>query len=336
MADAEAPAKAAGRTVFLTGATGFIGGRLARSLAERGDRLRCLVRHTQRGRFLEELGAELIPGEITDSIALQRGLSGADLAFHVAAVYEIGPVDVRDMERINVGGTRSFFEEAARVKVPRIVYVSSTVALGPVVSGEGNEESSWAGPYPSAYHRTKTEAHHAARQAQQRGLPVIIVCPANVYGPSRSGPNGKFMHDLVRGRLPALLKDPAWFSYVHVDDVVDGLMRVADAGRTGATYVLSGEAASMNDFAERVAELAGRRPPPLRLPASLVYGSAFLLDAISRVTRTRFAINRESVRISDRLRWLHSHTLATTELGYRPRSLEEGLPPTVEWFLKNG
>ncbi len=325
-----------GRTVFLTGATGFIGSRFARALAKRGDRLRCLSRDTARALFLEALGAELIPGEITDSMALHKGLSGADLAVHLAGHYDIGPIDVRTMERINIGGTRCFLEECARVGVPRAVHVSSTVALGPVENGLGDENSSWDGPYPSVYHRTKTEAHHAARAAQQRGVPLTIACPANVYGPGDQGPNGRFIRDLIRGRVPALLTDPAWLSHVHVDDVVDGLLAVCDAGTIGATYVLSGEPASINDFAERVARLARRRPPPLRLPARAVAVPALFADLVSRLTRKRFTTNREAVRVAHHRRWLHSHELAAREFGWQPRSLDEGLPPTVAWFLEHG
>lgn len=324
------------QTVFLTGATGFIGSGLARQLIARGDRLRCLVRDTSRGLFLEKLGAELIPGEITDTIALQRGLRGADIAYHIAAMYDIGPVDVRAMERVNVGGTRCFLEECARTGIARAAYVSTTAALGPVAEGSiGDENSSWSGPFPSHYHRTKTEAHDAAKQAQQRGLPLMIVCPANVYGPGDNGPNGRFVRDLIRGRVPALLRDPAWLSHVHVDDIVAGMLAVGDRGATGETYVLSGEAASINDFAERVARIAGRRPPPLRLPAAPVSVAAGFADALSRVTRVRFTTNREAVRVAYHHRWLHSHERATREFGWTPRPLDEGLPPTVQWFMKN-
>jgi dihydroflavonol-4-reductase len=323
------------RTVFLTGATGFIGNRVARQLAARGDNLRCLVRDTSRGLFLESLGAELIPGEVTDTIALQRGLRGADIAYHIAGHYDIGPIDVRHMERVNVGGTRCFLEECARSRIPRAVHISTTAALGPIPDGLGDENSSWSGPYPSTYHRTKTEAHEAAKQAQQRGLPLIIVCPANVYGPGDNGPNGRFIRDLIRGRVPALLRDPAWLSHVHVDDVVEGMIAVGDRGLMGATYVLSGEAASINDFAERVARIAGRRPPPLRLPVTAVSIAAGLADVVSRVTRMRFTTNREAVRVAYHHRWLHSHERATREFAWTPRSLDEGLGPTVRWFVEN-
>ena len=324
-----------GRLVYLTGGTGFIGRRLVDALRARGCRLRCLVRDRRRAAALEGPGVELVPGDVLDPAAHRYGLRDADLAFHLAAAYQIGVVDPNQLERANVDGTRTFLAALEEAGTPRAVYVSSTAALGPVASGEGDESSHYSGPYPTAYHLTKTRAHERARAAQQAGLPLIIVCPANVYGPGDTGPNGRFLGDVVRRRLPGLLRDPAWFSYVHVDDVVEGLIAAAERGTLGATYVLSGEAATINDVAERAAAIAGVRPPPLRLPVALAAATGVVLDVISRVTRLKFPMSREGVAVAAHGRWLHSHERATRELGWHPRSLAEGLPETVAW-LKTG
>lgn len=323
----------ASRVTFLTGATGFIGGRLARALAGRGERLRCLVRPGSKAAALRQLGAELVEGDITDANFLAHAVRGAHAAFHLAAMYDVGVVNASEMEHVNVGGTQAFLAAVERERVPRAVYVSTTAALGPVASGEGDEESQYAGPFPTVYHRTKTEAHRLAREAQSRGLAVIIVCPAFVYGPGDNGPGGRFIRDVARGRMPGLLARPGWYSYVHVDDVVAGLIAALDRGTPGATYVLSGEAMSVNDFAARIAKLANRRPPPLRMPAGLALATGAALDVLARVTRLRFGISREAVASSAGLRWLHSHERATRELGWTPRPLADGLPETVKAVL---
>ncbi|MBI4544236.1 MAG: NAD-dependent epimerase/dehydratase family protein, partial [Gemmatimonadetes bacterium] len=263
-------------------------------------------------------------------------LDGAEVAYHLAAAYEIGVVDERAMERANVGGTQAFLGAVEAAGTARAVYVSSTAALGPVPEGEGDEDTRYApaGRYPSAYHRTKAAAHRLALEAQRRGLPLVIVCPAFVYGPGDHGPGGRFIADLLAGRVPGLLTRPAWFSYVHVDDVAQGLVLAGERGAPGAVYVLSGEHASLNEFAARVARLAGRRPPLLRFPVPLARLTGALLDVVSRATGLRFPITREGVDAVARHRWLHSHERATRELGWRPRPLAEGLPETVEWFAR--
>jgi dihydroflavonol-4-reductase len=323
----------AGRNVFLTGATGFIGGRLVDRLLERGDRLRGLVRTPSAAAHLEARGVKLIEGDITDPVALERGLRDADLAYHLAALFDVGVVEEAAMERVNVDGTQAFLRAIAHQATPRAVYVSTTAALGPAgrpPNADGTDH--WKGPYPTLYHRTKAQAHRMARDAQRRGLPLIIVCPANVYGSGDAGPNGRFIRDLVHGRVPGLLRDPGWYSYVHVDDVADALVAAGDVGKPGEVYILAGEDTDLNTFAQRVAAEAGRKAPRLRLPTGMALLGGRVLDRISRATGRRFVMSRESVAVSARHRWLHESPAAAADLGWSPRSLAEGLPETVRWF----
>ena len=112
---------------------------------------------------------------------------------------------------------------------------------------------------------------------------------------------------------------------------VAGLVAVLDRGEAGATYVLSGEDATINTFAERAAELAGVKPPLLRFPPPMARLTGRVLDGVTRLTGFRFPITRENVDTVSRHRWLHSHAKATAELGWTPRSLTAGLPETVAW-----
>lgn len=318
------------RTVFLTGATGFIGGRLAARLAERGDRLRCLARDSSDTRELEALGAELVRGDVTDADRIASGMEGADLAYHLAAIYRVGVVDEAELERVNEGGTRAFLQALRRAGTPRAVYVSTTVALGPVPEGEGDENTVHDEDFASAYERTKTEAHRLARTAQKGGLPLMIACPAYVYGPGDGGPPGQFLDDLRRGRVPGFPLRSTWYSFVHVDDVVEGLLRIGDRGRPGDSYVLSGEHRRFVDFAREAARLMGKRLSPLRFPLPALRATAALLDPVSRATGLRFPVTREGVdTVGRERRYLHSHAKATRELGWEPRGLAEGLEETV-------
>lgn len=324
----------AGPRVYLTGATGFIGGALARRLAERGFRLRCLVRPSSDTRGLQALGAELVTGDVANPADHDRGLRDASLAYHLAGIYDLGPIDAAELRRVNVEGTRAFLEAAARAATPRTVHISTTAALGPVAEGVGDETAIHSGACRTVYERTKLDAHRLAVRAQQAGAPLIIACPAFVYGPADEGPPGRLIRDLLRRRLPGLLTDPAWFSYVHVDDVALGLERLADAGHTGETYVFAGEPMSVNDFAGRVAALAGVPVPRLRLPVPLARLTGALLDGVTRLTGARFSFSRESVDAASSGRWVYSWDKAKRELGWEPRPVSEGLPPTVEWFAE--
>jgi nucleoside-diphosphate-sugar epimerase len=317
---------------FLTGATGFIGGRLAAALHAQGYRLRCLVRRPERSGALAALGAELVVGDVTDVASMRKAAAGAALAVHAAAQYDIGVVDAAAMERVNLGGTRNFIEACRSAGVARAIHVSTTAALGPVPPGtEGDEDSRYDGPYPSEYHRTKTAAHRVAEAAQQDGMPLIVVCPAFVYGPGDEGPAGEYIADVLRHRVPGLSTRPTHFSYVHVDDVVAGIVAAAEHGAPGATYVLGGEYASVDEYTRLIARLAGTWVSPLRFPPFMVKLTGSLMDAVTRLTGVRMPVSRELAAVGGSGdRWLHSHARASRELGYAPRALADGLPETVQ------
>ena len=318
--------------IYLTGATGFIGGRLARRLLADGEQIRCLVRSPVKAAALRALGAEVMVGELTDEQAHLDGLRGAKLAYHLAAIYDVGVVDAGALQRTNVEGTRAYLSALSKAGTARAVYVSTTVALGPRRGDEDAEpRDAYPGPYPSEYHRTKAAAHQLARAAQASGLPLIIICPSFVYGPGDEGPGGRFIDDLLRRRVPGLLANPGSFSYVHVDDVVAGLVAAATRGQTGETYLLTGDGMSMNEFAERVARLGGVGMPRLRFPTPLAKGTGIVLDLVARPTGLRFPISREAVATTTQDKWLHTHERATRDLDYQPRSLDQGLPDAVAY-----
>jgi dihydroflavonol-4-reductase len=314
--------------IYVTGATGFIGERLTRRLLANGEQVRCLVRAPERGQKLQALGAELVVGDVADEAAHLNGLRDAHLAYHLAAIFDIGIVDRVALERTNIDGTHAFLSAVAKAQTPRAVYTSSTAALGPA-RGDTEPRDAYRGPYPSHYHRTKAEAHRLARLAQERGLPLIIVCPSVVYGPGDNGPGGRFVSDLLRRRVPALLTTPSRLSYVYVDDAVAGLIAAGERGRIGETYILSGDPASINEFAAKVTSLGGTRPPFLRFPTALARLTGVVLDAIARPTGLRFPITREAVSTTTGDDWLYKRDRATQDLGYAPRSLDQGLPETV-------
>jgi dihydroflavonol-4-reductase len=291
------------------------------------------VRNRQRAADLVTLGADLIDGDAGDEAAVRRGMAGVDVAFHLAGIYDIGVVDREQLEHVNVHATRIFLDALESAGVARGVHVSSTVALGPA-NGRTDLDTPHAGPFPSVYHRTKTEAHWLARRAQQSGAPVVIVCPAFVYGPGDAGPPGRLIEDLIRGRVPGLLADPAVMSYVFVDDAAAAIAAAGDRGANGAVYVVGGEPHTINHFAERVCALLGKRAPRLRFPVPLASATGRLLDGVARVTGARFSISLESIRATARHSWHHDDREAREQLGHAPRSLEEGLPPTVEWFRR--
>src|SRR5260370_15206015 len=115
---------------FLTGATGFVGSHVTRSLAEQAADLRLLVRQNSNLKNIQDLKADLFTGALRDPASLEKGISGCDAIFHVAADYRLWVRDPNEMYRANVEGTRAILEAARKNNVRRVVYTSTLATMG--------------------------------------------------------------------------------------------------------------------------------------------------------------------------------------------------------------
>ncbi len=174
-------------TLFLTGATGFIGSHVARALAAQGARLRLLVRSTSNLANLEGIPAETVIGDLRQPETLASALAGCDAVFHVAADYRLWVRDPEAMYAANVGGTRDLLRLAREAGVPRFVYTSSVATMGFRSDGTiVNEDSpvsldNMVGHYKRSKFLAEQEAIAAARAGQQ----VIILNPTTPIGRRR-------------------------------------------------------------------------------------------------------------------------------------------------------
>jgi nucleoside-diphosphate-sugar epimerase len=224
------------------------------------------------------------------------------------------------MHRANVEATRAAIDAAERAGVARVAYVS-TVGIFGDTGGRVVDETyvRRPGPYLSFYDETKHVAHQLAAEAARRGLPVVIAQPSQVYGPGDHSEIGAMLRQAASGSLRARVLPTAGVCMVHVDDLADGILRVQDAGRVGESYVLAGECVRLGELADRVARLAGQRPPRFTVPTGLLRTVAPVVDLVARTNL------RETVRTGDRVTFWASSNKARRELGWEPRPLEEGL-----------
>jgi nucleoside-diphosphate-sugar epimerase len=316
---------------FVTGATGFIGGHVARRLRERGDEVVALVRTPEKARALRELGCELVEGDLTSTEAIRDGCRGSDAAFHVGAIYEVGVARSRRAElfEVNVRGTERVVDGAAESGVARIVYVSTIGAFGNTRSRVVDESHRHPhDAYLSLYEETKALAHDAALERIARGVPVIIVQPGGVYGPGDTSALGSLMNRVRQGRLPFRFFPEAGFNWVHVDDAVDGILLAHDRGRTGQSYVLGGQLGTMGDMISAVARASGRRPPRLTVPPWLVKAGIPFGPVVGKVLGTGPNL-AEMIRSADGVTYWATDEKARRELGYSPRDLETGIRQTL-------
>jgi len=316
---------------FVTGATGFIGGRVAARLRARGDEVRALVRSRSRAGELERLGCEIVEGDLSSAEAIRDAAQGCDAVFHIGAVYKVGiPASERAaMYEANVRGTERVLDAAIAAGAGRIVYVSTAAVFGDT-SGKVVDET-YQRPqrdFLSYYDETKYLAHQAALERIAKGAPIVIVQPGGVYGPDDPSELGNMIEQARTGKLKLKMFPQLGLTLVHVDDVADGIVLAHDRGRIGESYVLGGEVSTMGKLVERVCELSGRKPPARELPAALMKLAIPIGPVVGKLMG--FPPNLgELIRTSDGVTVWASHEKAARELGYSPRDLRTGLAQTL-------
>ena len=316
---------------FVTGGTGFIGGRVVRKLRERGDEVVALVRSPATATDLAEIGCELVEGDLGSTDAIRRGQQGCDAAFHIAAVYKVGiPASEREaMRDANVRGTERVLDAATEAGVKRIVYVSTVGIFGNTHGKVVDESYQRDGePFLSCYEETKYRSHEAALDRIAKGAPIVIVQPGGVYGPGDHSEIGNIIDQTRTGKLKMLMFPGTGFNLVYVDDVANGILLAYENGGIGESYVLGGELSTMGDLIRKIADLSGRKPPTRELPAPLMKMAIPIGPLVGRLMG--FPPNLgELIRSSDGVTYWATDEKARRELGYSPRDLETGLRETL-------
>jgi dihydroflavonol-4-reductase len=310
----------------ITGATGFLGGVLARQLRDAGHEVVALVRDPDRAAGLAETGVELVRGDLDDAAALDRICAGADGLFHVAGWYKVGSRTPELGHQVNVEGTRNALEAARRNGVRRVAY-TSTLATNSDTGGRVVDESyRFTGRHISVYDETKAAAHDIAVEYAGDGLDVVILMPGVIYGPGDTSQVGAMVESTARGRR-VLVPRHNGMCWAHVDDVARGHVLGMEKGAAGAAYMLAGPPASLAEVLRKVAAIAGTKPP-LTLPVGVVRATAAVNDVVGRVVPLPEDYTAESLRASVAT-YLGSPARAEQELGWSARGLDEGLRETV-------
>src|SRR5450755_3344429 len=239
---------------FVTGATGFLGSHVARVLGEQGADLRLLVRSTSNLRNLEGIKAETATGDLRDSSSLEKGMSGCDTVFHVAADYRLWVRDPEEMYRSNVDGTRAILEAARKTGVGRVVYTSSVATMGFTRNGYPADEDS---PVSLAdmighYKRSKFMAEQIALEAGRSGMHVVTVNPTTPIGEQdvKPTPTGRIIVDFLKRKFPAYVE--TGLNLVDATVCARGHVAALERGKSGERYILGGENLTLKQILDRL------------------------------------------------------------------------------------
>jgi nucleoside-diphosphate-sugar epimerase len=312
---------------LVTGATGFIGGRVARQLRQAGHEVVALVRDPARARPLDDLGVRLAPGDICDPDRLRAAMRGVDAVFHIAGWYRVGARDKRPAHRTNVEGTRQVLEAMRELGIRRGVY-TSTLAVNSDTRGQLVDETyRFEGRHLSVYDRTKAEAHRLAGEFIAGGLPLIVVMPGLVYGPGDTSMVHATLLQYLRRRLPLAPARTA-FCWSHVEDVARAHLLAMQKGQPGRTYMICGPTHTLAEALQIAREITGLPLPPLAPPWVLKLLAALMVLG-ERVLPVPDAYTAEGLRVVAGVTYLGDNRRARRELGWEPRALETGLRETI-------
>ena len=317
--------------VVVTGGAGFIGRAIVKHLVDRGDEVVALVRDPAKASHLPGERVTLVQSDLSDPAALCRSMAGADAAIHAAGSYRIGikPSERDAMWDANVGATERVLDAAIAAQLARIVYVSTANVFGDThgqVVDETYRRDESEG-FISWYDETKFRAHQAAQERIAHGAPIVIVMPAQVYGPNDHSGATEQIDGAYHGRLPYTVFPTMGLGWVHVDDLAEGILAALDRGSVGESYVLAGDPRTMADSVSVAARQGGHKPPRLTLPTLLLRLIAPLSDRVGGLPGLPPNL-RETISAGGSVTYWASHAKAQRELGFEPRSLEQGVVDT--------
>ena len=325
---------------LITGATGLLGGNLARHLYARGEgELRALVREGSRTLALEGIQVERVFGELRDRASLERAVAGCDRVIHAAASVSQWRPNLAMMRQVNVEGTANLLEAALAAGVKRVVYVSTVDTLGlssrEHPADEACEHESMAA-FGNPYIDTKFAAEQRAQAIAAKGLDLVIVKPTYMIGAWDVKPtSGQMILQVARGVAKGY--PGGGNNFVDVLDVAEGIRLALEKGRSGESYILGNAQANLSygEMFTLIAKVVGAAPPKFRIPYPLAVGAGYLFDLAGRLFGFEPDVNSVTARMGYAPHYF-TPAKALRELGLPQSPLEPAVERAYRWFCDHG
>lgn len=300
---------------FVTGATGFVGGAVARRLRGAGHDVVAIVRDPAKATDLGDLGVDVRRGDVTDRASMRGPMRGVDGVFHIAGWYKVGRKGRDRAYAINVEGTRNVLELMRKLGIAKGVYTSSLAVYSDTRGRVVDETVVPHGPWVSVYDDTKWRAHYeVADPMMKAGLPLVVVQPGVVYGPGDTSQLGALFHRYLHGKVRSIPRDAA-YCWGYIEDVSRGHLLAMEKGRIGEAYHLAGPRHTLPE-AFAIAEKITGIPAPRTLVSR-------------RALRFLAAITRSEMLRAAPATYLGNPAKAKRELSWTARPLQEGMRETL-------
>jgi dihydroflavonol-4-reductase len=312
---------------LITGGTGFIGRHVVHRLLARGARVRVFCRTPEKAQRLFGDRAVIVRGDLRDRASVVAAMPGCGAVIHLGAAFQFGRKVRRINEETNVSGTKYLLEAGERVGLQRFVHVGSCGVL------EGRHDLLTERDFPhdvdvrESYRHSKWLSEIAALEAAGRGLPVTIASPTSPLGTGdeKPTPTGRIVQDYLRGQFP--FGAHVGLNFIHVEDLAEGILAVAERGRIGERYLLGHHNVWLDEFLRVLERVTDRPAPRFTLPQAAIT----LAGAIGEATGSE-RVCWETAAHARRRQWF-DFSKATAELGWSARvPLDAIAREAVQWF----
>lgn len=320
--------------VAVTGASGHIGNCLVRELIKSGARVKVLVHDFEND--LADLDLEIFHGDILNPESLKPWCAGADVVFHCAAIISIDSRNPEKVYETNVTGTKNVVDAAIASGVKKLIHFSSIDAFKRMPVHQLLDENV---PVTTSknpmYDYSKAQSEKVVLDAVNRGLDAVILCPAAVVGPFdfRGSFLGQALIKIYRNKIPMLI--PGGYNWVDVRDVVHAAIQAVESGRKGEKYIVSGSFYSLLDLSRLISKISGKRTPQLLAPVFLAKLVSPFYEYFLRITKQKPMYTSQTLELLIHAPENISNEKAQKELDYRPRSLDQTLRDTLQWYKQN-
>jgi dihydroflavonol-4-reductase len=317
---------------FVTGGNGFIGSVVVRELVKRGHTVRCMMREKSKADRIEDLAFERVKGDVRDYESLVQGMKGCDGVLHLASLSSWDDIHSPDMKAVVLDGTTNVLRAAEANGNTKVVFVSSILAVNGSQAPQVFDEAT---PFDVdvtelVYSRYKLEAEKLCLDAAARGQQVVIVNPAEVYGPHDTGMiTAKNLIDFAKS-WPVLVCNGGT-AVVHVEDVARGIIAAFEKGKSGHRYILGGENLSIRQLAELTNDILGKKKWTVTFPNGFIKG----LTKVATSVKLPLPYNPAVIPYATKY-WFMDNKKATSELGIAFRPARECLEPTLAWLKEAG
>ena len=326
--------------ILVTGATGFLGAHLLKKLVEKGHQIRILKEESAPLDLIKDLvennNIEIIAGDIRKLETVRKAVKGCENVFHLVGIISYWSKFDSLQYDVNVKGTKNIVKACLENNTKRLVYVSSTTAVGTENKGKLATEETLYNLFPLriSYCDTKFLAEQEVYKGIAKGLDAVILCPGSMYG---EGDARKIKTDFTFSfKFPiSLIYINGGIAVVDVEDVAEGMVRALERGKKGERYLLVSENLSFYDIRKIIATALGKKTPFICLPNWFLLPLSYLFLCISKITGKKPKLTPEIARMN-RVHLYFSNQKAKRELGMRFKPFKESIQKAVEWYKNHG